>query len=138
MKPGEIEKAIKKHFHTLLSPVTVISKPGEPLKVRFITVNVPIKFLSAEPTYSGFAMQVFDHDGKQMGTISRLRAEWNWEDPVSNTMEIERFMLKGDFPEGTEFPKEIYDPEGKRGPEPLNLVAQNSFRSIFTVPEDLK
>lgn len=138
MKKEQIEMAIRNQFPGLLSRVTVISKLGEALKVRFVAGNVPIMFASDTPSTSGAYLQVFNPKGKLLGTISRIRIEWNFEDLMSNTAEIERFMLKSDFPEGTEFPNKIYGSGPNDKPEILPIKVTESLHSIYTVPEDLE
>jgi hypothetical protein len=120
--------AISKHFNLISEPV-VLSKIGEPLLVRFMAANVPMKMSVDKPTSSGVALQVFDKYGKkQLGTIKRLRVEWVWDTKPSgvlNIAEIERYMLFKDFDKRNEHTH-------------LDREARNTLRSAITTPEDLK
>lgn len=138
MKKEQLELAIRNQFPGLLSKVTVISKLGEPLKVRFIASDVPIMYNADQPSTSAAYLQVFNPKGKQLGTVSRIRIEWYSANLSTNVAEIERVMLKSDFPEGTEFPNKIYDTDLKKEPELVFEETMKSLRSIYTIPEDLE
>lgn len=92
----QLEIALDKHFILFSRPV-ILSKVGEPLRVRFIALNVPVSVGQETPTSSAFGLQVFNKHGKQMGTLTAIRIEWNWEEPAGNVAEIERIMMKADF-----------------------------------------
>ena len=115
----QIEIALDKHF-TLFSRPVILSKVGEPLRVRFIALNVPIRMMGSEETYptaSALGLQVFNKYGKQMGTLTAIRIEWNWEEPAGNVAEIERIMQKADFGLG---------------------VGADGIRSMITMEEHIK
>lgn len=93
-----IIEALSKHFDLLTEP-KVVSVEGEPLKVKFMAQNVPIFIGGDKPTCGAFFLQVFNPDGKQLGTISSIRISWDMDNPNGNVAEIERYMLRKDFDE---------------------------------------
>ena len=110
MKQKDITEAMSKHFDLLTDPV-IVSEKDKPLRVKFIATNVAIKLLSAKPTCSSFTLQVFNKNGKQVGTITKIRIAWDWEDPIGNTAEIEKYVLRSDFPD--DIVKQINELDGQ-------------------------
>lgn len=95
---NQVTIALGRHFNLLSEPV-VLSKVGEPLRVRFMAANVQVRVGIEAPTAGALQLQVYNKEGKQLGTLAAIRISWNWESPMENVAEIERFMLKQDLGE---------------------------------------
>jgi hypothetical protein len=121
----ELVEALENKFGALLSRPIILSKIDEPLLVRFMASDVPIKIKLDEPTALGFPVQIYDHHGKQLSTCSRIRVEWAYLDETNgNIALIERFMLMSDFKDRKEIGTQ------------LNEATRKVLKTCITTKED--